>query len=351
MNAFLDSLKSDLLDRRIIPLLGLAVVALLGALGYAVLGGGGSGSSTQPLPNGPTIAPSTAGIAVSAVQADAKSSTSETTSGAAEQTGGASRDPFSPTPGAQSSKSASTATEGGSSTSGSSAAATSGSESATSGGSETSGSQSGGSQQQQQQQQPTQKRKQKTYKVSVLFGTAAPGTPALEAGLTSYEELKRQQPLPSAKQPVIVFRGVVVGAKSATFTLVGEAIPHGEAICKPSAAQCQAIDLKVGQTEELEYVPLGGTPVNYELRLVKIEAVNASANGSGKAANVASAARAGMAYGGESQAGKALLRREGLMKLPGLRYSRDGSVLVFVSSEHALAAHAHAAAWGPRPRG
>ncbi|HUA74200.1 MAG TPA: hypothetical protein VL988_05510 [Solirubrobacteraceae bacterium] len=345
MNAFLNSLKSDLLDRRVTPLLALLAAAFLGAVVYAAIGG--SGSSTPTTPNVPVTSPSATGIAVSAVQSDDKGPAAETTSGSSEQTGGASRNPFAPTPGVHTAaKSTAASGESGEAGSGSATTTTSGSEPSSSGGSEPSSPQTGGSQQ--QQEQPPAKKTQKTYKVSVLFGTATPGTPALEAGLTSYDNLKRQQPLPSAKQPVVVFRGVVVGAKSATFTLVGEAIPRGEAVCKPSPTQCQAIDLKVGQTEELEYVPLGGTPVNYELQLVKIETVKASA---ASAASVATAASAGSAYGGESQRGVKLLRREGLTELPGLRYSRDGSVLVFVASDHALAARAHAAAWGATARG
>jgi hypothetical protein len=350
MSGFLDSLKSDLLDRRVTPVLALLVAAVLGAAVYAAIGGGSS-SSTTPA-GAPAASPSTTGIAVSAVQTDSKSPASETTSGASEQTGGASRNPFSPT------ASAKTASSTKSASSGSGASATTGSattpetteSSSTGGGSEEpSSSQTEGSQR--QEQQPSTGKQQKTYRVSVLFGVATPGTPALEAGLTSYDNLKRQQPLPSAEQPVIVFRGVVVGAKSATFTLVGEAIPHGEAVCRPSPSQCQAIDLKVGQTEELEYVPLGGTPVSYQLKLVSIKTATASASASSAMAGTATVAHAAAAYGGESRAGVELLRREGLTKLPGLRYSRNGSVLVFVASDHALAARARAAAWGATARG
>ena len=42
MNEFLNSLKADLLDRRLLPLVALAAALLAGALAYAVLGGGSS---------------------------------------------------------------------------------------------------------------------------------------------------------------------------------------------------------------------------------------------------------------------------------------------------------------------
>lgn len=342
MNAFFNSLKSDLFDRRLTPVLALLGTALLAAIVYAVIGGGSS--SPAPAASTPVAVPKTSGIAVTAA-ATTKTSVAETTSGAAEQTGGgAARNPFKPLPGVKSTTTATTpASASGTSTSASTASgeSSSGSEGSSSGssGSETN-SQSGGTQQ--------KKKASKAYKVSILFGTAPAGTPVLSAGLTSYEDLKRQQPLPSATQPLIVFRGVVAGGKSATFTLVGEAILRGSAACLPSASQCQAIDLKEGDTEELEYVPLGGTAITYEMHVVKIEAIKAKAGQAGKAAKIASVADG---IGRESKAGLRILREYGLTAVPGLRYSRDGSVLVFRGTGHAFAVRAHASAWGAASRG
>jgi hypothetical protein len=356
MNAFFDSLKSDLFDRRLTPVLALLGVALLAAIVYAVIGGGSS--SPAPAASTPVAVPKTSGIAVTAV-ASTKTSVSETTSGSAEQTvGGATRNPFKPLPGVKSATTAATpASASGTSASGTSASgeSSSGAEGSSSEGSSPAGSgsetnsRSGGTQQEKKTSKPA-----KAYKVSVLFGTAPAGTPVLSAGLTSYEDLKRQAPLPSATQPLIVFRGVVAGGKSATFTLVGEAILRGNAACLPSASQCQAIDLKVGDTEELEYVPLGGTAVTYELHVVQIEAIKAKAGQAGKAANAAKIAKiAGVADGTgvESTAGLQILRDYGLMAVPGLRYSRDRSVLVFRGAGHAFAARAHFAAWGAALKG
>ena len=346
MNAFFNSLKSDLLDRRLTPLLALLGVALLAAIAYAATGGGSS--ATAPAASTPAVAPKTSGIAVTAA-ATTKTPVAETTSGAAEQTGGgAARNPFKPLPGVKSATTATTpasaspAPASGSAASGESSSGSEGSssEGSSSGGSGSeTNSQSGGTQQ--------QKKASKAYKVSVLFGTAPAGTPALSAGLNSYEDLKRQQPLPSATQPLIVFRGVVAGGKSATFTLVGEAILRGSAACLPSASQCQAIDLKEGDTEELEYVPLGGTAITYELHVVKIESIKAKTGQDAKAAKIASVADAS---GVESKAGLRILREYGLTAVPGLRYSRDGSVLVFRGTDRPFAARARAAAWGAASR-
>lgn len=346
MNAFFNSLKSDLSDRRLTPVLAVLGAALLAAIVYAVIGGGSS--STAPAASAPVAVPKTSGIAVTAA-ATTKTSVAETTSGAAEQTGGgAARNPFKPLPGVKSATTAASASASGASSSGSTASGESspgsegsGSEGSSSGspGSETN-SQSGGTQQ--------KKKTSKAYRVSVLFGTAPAGTPVLSAGLTSYEDLKRQQPLPSATQPLIVFRGVVAGGKSATFTLVGEAILRGSAVCLPSASQCQAIDLKEGDAEELEYVPLGGTSITYELHVVKIEAIKAKAGRAAKAAKIAGVADGS---GVESKAGLQILREYGLIAVPGLRYARDGSVLVFRGSGHSFAARAHASAWGAAYKG
>jgi hypothetical protein len=350
MNAFFNSLKSDLFDRRLTPLLALLGAALLAAIVYAVIGG--ASSSTAPAASTPVAVAKASGIAVTAA-ASTKTSVAETTSGAAEQTvGGAARNPFKPLPGVQSataaatSASASGASAGGSTASGGS----SGESSSRSEGSSSEGSSSGSSGLETNSQSGGTQQKKKTskaYKVAVLFGTAPAGTPVLSAGLTSYEDLKRQQPLPSATQPLIVFRGVVAGGKSATFTLVGEAILRGTAACLPSASQCQAIDVKEGDTEELEYVPLGGTAITYELHVVKIEAIKAKA---GRAAKAAKAASVAHGSGGESKAGLQILREYGLIAVPRLRYSRDGSVLVFRGTGRAIA-RAHASAWAAAFKG
>jgi hypothetical protein len=330
MNDFLSSLKGDLLDRRMLPILALVGVGLVAALAYALLAGGGSSTPT-PATVSPAVAPTPpSGIAVGQAQTGTGEPVAETTSGTAHRAGGgAPRNPFAPLPGA---KTASTAT--------SSTATSESSKSSESKTTESSSSSPGGTPPSSETSQPEPKQKAKvTYRVAVRFGAAAPGTPAPSAPLTPYENLKRQQPLPDSKQPVLVFRGVIAGGKSATFTLVGEAIPHGGAKCLPSASQCQALDLKVGASEELEYAPLGGTPITYELEVVKIEPVKA------KAASAASAASAADAFGGASKAGLKILREEGLIEIPGLRYSKDGSVLVFKHAGRAFAARARASAW------
>jgi hypothetical protein len=309
MNAFLSSVKADLLDVRLRLALLILAIALVAAVVYAVLGGGGSSatvtSSTAPISSGAQ------GIAVSQAPANLAKPVAETTNGSSQQRGGASRDPFTPLPAVGVTGASAKASSG--SASGSSASGSSKTSAQTGSPSQGAGVTT--------PLKPSAPAKPKApavvYKVAVLFGVAPPGTPAESLQLTPYENLARLTPLPSAKLPLLVFRGVTTGGKSATFTVVGEVILHGGGTCLPSASQCQAIDLRPGQTEEVEYLPAGGVATTYQLQVVSISSSKASA------------ARAARAFHAVSKVGQALLRRKRLTALPGLRYSFRLGVLVF----------------------
>ncbi len=263
MTGFLSSVKADLLDRRLLPLVALVAVALVAALAYAVLGGGSSTTSpVAAVSKGPAIASS--GLAVS--QSTPENAVAETTSGASAQHRGVAHNPFTPLPEAKADTSTTTA-----------GTASSTASSSTSSSSAVSGSSSSGESTPTTPAKPSTPAKPKTvYHVAVLFGVLPAGTTPQNAQLTPYENLKLLTPLPSAKQRLIVFRGVTAGGKSATFTLVGEVILHGDATCLPSAEQCEAIDLQAGQSEQLEYLPPGGQTVAYELKIVSIASSKAS---------------------------------------------------------------------------
>jgi hypothetical protein len=334
MSNFLNSVKADLTDRRMLPILVIVGVALAGALAYAVLAGGGSSTTTAALSPTPTVT-KVSGVVVTQSHVSTDKPVAETTSGDTHRSSNPPRDPFKPLPtpsvktaSTPASTSAAPSAGSGSSTSGSSGSATTESAPSSQG--------TGGGTSSPPSKAPAPAKPKKLYNVAVLFGTAPAGTPPLQAQLTPYEDLKRQQPLPDAKQPLVVFRGVIAGGKSATFTLVGEAILRGSAACLPSASQCVAIDLKAGQTEELEYIPLGSAAVVYQLQVVSINPVKASA----------SAAR--RALRGESRSGLAVLRNAGLASLPGLRYS-DSGVLVFAGRK-AFASRSHASMRRAHPK-
>jgi hypothetical protein len=317
MTEFLNSVKADLLDRRLLPLVALVVVVLVAAVAYALLAGG-SGSST-PTATAPTAPLITAPGGLSISHATQETAVAEVTSGASTQHRGVSHDPFTPLPGSE--KTSSTSATSPSPTTGAASGSTATSE--TSSSSSTSGS---ASEPAPSTSKPSTPAKPKTvYHVAILFGEVPAAASGQTAQLTPYENLKLLTPLPSPKQALIVFRGVTAGGKSATFTLVGEAILHGVAACLPSASQCEAIDLHSGQSEQLEYLTSAGQPITYELTLVSITSTKASG------ADVHNVLR------GESKAGRELLRHDQLVAIPDLHYSSQAGVLVFAG--HAAFAH------------
>jgi hypothetical protein len=298
MTNFLNSLKADLLDRRILPLLAVLGAALVGAVAYAALGGG-STAATPPVSSA-RVPPS--GIIVTPAPKNRNQSVAETTNGVAVQRAGSARNPFSPLPGAVVAKPKTSSPSAATKKAGTKAEAV---KSAPSTGSTTPAT------------PPTPAPKPQTvYHVAVEFGVVPAGTAPGAAQLTPYANLKLFSALPSAKQALIVYRGVTTGGKDAVFTLVGEAIIHGSATCMPSTLQCQAIKLQPKQVEQFEYLAPSGEVVTYELRIVSI------------AGTKASAASVRTAWASDSKAARQLLGQAGLLAVPGMSYSQTAGVLV-----------------------
>ncbi len=241
MSEFLNSLKADFLDRRLLPFIALVVVALAAAIGYVALD---SGSSSTATPTGSPAVTAQAGAShLTVSQLTPEKAVAEVPTGAASQHEGSARNPFEAvvkptTP--SSSKTASTTT----SSSSSSSSGSSGSSSKSPAGKEPA-----------PVKKPTKPKPKIVYHVAALFGLVPAGgaTPGTE--LTPFVNIPLLTPLPSAEEPLIDFRGVTTGGKSATFTVLGEVILHGSATCLPSEQQCEAIDLPVGKSELLEYLP------------------------------------------------------------------------------------------------
>jgi hypothetical protein len=319
MNDFFDSLKSDLLDRRFLPVLAVLGVALLAAIAYTVLGTGGS--STNPTPSTPSSASSGAtggAVAISQAPANPNKAVAETTSGASQQHSGKARNPFTPLPGAKT-KSASPSSPASSTPSSSSS---SGSGKSTSSGGGTAPATTP------KQTAPAKPRVFIHYHVTAQFGLVpAPveGAPPQAAQLKTYTNMALNEPLPSKDNPQLVFLGVVLSTgKDAVFALTGEAILHGSATCKPSPTQCQAIDLQIGQSEKLEVIESNGQAATYELKLLGIA----------KSVSSASSARAHA-----SKVGGRLLGHDGVPTLSQLHYSAAQGGLVSVG-HRTFAAHA-----------
>jgi hypothetical protein len=322
MTKFLNDLKADLTDRRLMPLVALTVAALVVAVAWVALSGGSSSSSPTAhaivLPSGPAAV---GGLETSALTPE--KAYAETSSGSSAQRHGAARNPFTPLPGSEPKAASKTGASTASASAASSKSTSSGSSGATS-------KSSGESTTKKTTKTTTKPAAPKTvYQVAILFGVLPAGTLPAAAQLTAYEDLGLSTALPNAKSPLLVYRGVTRGTStSATFSVVGEAILRGQGSCLPEAQDCQAIDLKAGETEQLEYTPPGGTPVVYELRVITITSSKASA----------SAARRMLSA---QPAGQAVLKAAGRLSVPDLVYAQPG-LLVF-PRRPASAARAHGA--------
>ncbi len=320
MTAFLKSLRSDLTDRRMLPVLVVLVAALAGALVYALSSSGGSSttpSATAPSAKTGSTGPS-GGIVVTKAETNSNEAVAETTNGAPKRSGRV-RNPFKPPTPEQTPSASPTPTAGASTSqtqsSSSSTSSSSGGSSNTSSSSHSSG--------------PSKPKQPKTvYHVSVLVGLAPSGS-AEAPPPAKFDNLKRLTPLPSNNTPLVVFAGVTSKGKSATFQVVGEVIPRGPGACMPSPSQCEAVALQPGQTEQLEYLPLGGSPAIYQLQLLSISSSKAST------------AKAAAAFHVASAAGRSFMRRAGVRAFPGLRYSLHTGVLEPVTASVAVAHAAH----------
>ena len=320
MNDFFNSVKADLLDRRMVPIVAAVLVALLAALGYALFGAGSSTpvALVKPVPGTPAIV----GVAVTPAQTNSAEALAETTNGGSAQQGGQAHDPFAPLAGTVQVSTSSTTTTS-TSTSTSSGGNSSSSGSSSTGGTESNSGSSKGS---------TPAKKKTVYKVAVLFGELPAGVTPQNAQLVSYPSLTKATPLPSAKQKLIEFVGVTLthNGKGALFTLNGEIILHGPGICLPSATQCQVVKLQEGKSEQLEYLPLSGPAVVYELRVVSIGPVSATASAAQRITTA------------QSKTARTLTGPKGALHRSGLRYASLSGVFVF-ARRAAFSARAHTA--------
>jgi hypothetical protein len=268
MNEILQSLKSDLLDRRMLPILLALGVLLAGAVAYVVLAGGSSGAGTPSAAVSPNRAPVAAGPSLAVTQApeNPHAAVAETTDGARYRHKPGTRDPFTPLPSPKA-KSETTSASNSSSVSSPSPGSTSPSVEKSSPGSTSTG---GAETTPSTPVKPAPKKKPRTvYLVTVQFGLL-PSTTSELSQLTPYADLKRLQPLPSKDDERLIFAGARGNGKGAVFELSREAILKGQATCIPNASQCEAIDLEVGQSEELTYLEPDSQSVPYELKVVSI---------------------------------------------------------------------------------
>jgi hypothetical protein len=127
-----------------------------------------------------------------------------------------------------------------------------------------------------------------TYRVTMRFGQAG--------ALKVHKDVARLTPLPSVDQPFFVFMGVLEDGKTAVFLVSSDVAATGDGTCKPSATDCQTIEMKEGDTEYFD-LTVEGLPVQYQMDIIHLRK-NATASAT---ASAASAQR-------HSKAGAALLR-------------------------------------------
>jgi hypothetical protein len=142
-----------------------------------------------------------------------------------------------------------------------------------------------------------------------------------EAGaMTLMKDLPRLSPLPSTKDPFIVFLGVGQDGTTAVFLVASDASVTGDGRCKPALSDCQTIELKAGETTYFDLDLGEGGVKQYQLDLVN---VSKQALGS-KALAAAAKAR-------ESSVGRQMLRTmfdADQVHLDELGYSQDRGTLV-----------------------
>jgi hypothetical protein len=160
--------------------------------------------------------------------------------------------------------------------------------------------------------QPKQKLSTAFYRVALRFG---------EAGdQRTLHDVARLTPLPSSTDPFFVFLGVLADGKTAVFLGSSDATATGDGKCRPSASNCQTIEMKAGDSEYFDLPTGTAGVVQYKLDLVKI--VKRTAHSTA----VAASKRAR-----ESKAGREALRAAIAQDEPGSTsylFDRAGGVLV-----------------------
>lgn len=153
-----------------------------------------------------------------------------------------------------------------------------------------------------------------TYTVNLRFGQAG--------AMRSLRDVARLTPLPSASDPFFVLLGVKSDGETVVFLVSSDATTTGDGTCKPSAANCETIEMQAGDTAFFDLTTEDGVR-QYQLDVVSIRR--------GKAA---SAKEARAARRRASRAGTALLElareetRDEESVLGPYRWDADRGVLV-----------------------
>ena len=103
------------------------------------------------------------------------------------------------------------------------------------------------------------------YSLTVRFGDS-------ESDALERRNVPRLQALPSADEPVLVYLGPGKGGKTAVFMVDEGVVAQGDAVCKPSPANCETLHMRPGDTEFLDVTDEDGTvTAQFQLDLLKIK--------------------------------------------------------------------------------
>jgi hypothetical protein len=127
------------------------------------------------------------------------------------------------------------------------------------------------------------------YRVTLRVGQAG--------DLNVHKDVERLTPLPSTLDPFFVFMGVTDNGKTAVFLVSSDAKATGDGTCKPTPTNCQTVEMKVQDVEffDVDTSADGSNPVQYELDLTRIikKASTSSSSGSGSSDSSTAGLKAG----------------------------------------------------------
>lgn len=249
--SMLRSIRADLLNPRILPVLIALSLALVGAVAYLALGGSSAATPPPPVSSGTGSTAPGEGPSVTQVPANAKDAIAETTSGSQYQRQGPSRDPFKSLvkPAASTAATKATSTSSGQAASGT---ANSGSSSAKPG--------SSGSSQSTSTTAPAPAATTPAKAAPKPTHTGLTSTQAYEVSLSltsqggslnAVDPLERLSVLPSEPQPLLVYLGVLKGGHRALFVVQPGTAVSGPGGCTPGPTDCEILSLAEGQIETI----------------------------------------------------------------------------------------------------
>jgi hypothetical protein len=134
----------------------------------------------------------------------------------------------------------------------------------------------------------------------------------------SYTDIARLSALPSAEKPIVIFLGVKKDKKTATFLIPSDATATGDGACKPSATNCQTIEMQEGDSTFLD-IDLGTGVRQFRLDVQRVGEIDK-----------ATTEKASTARARASVAGRAYLRsalESGEVALSGLDFSERTGTL------------------------